>query len=215
VSRFRQIISPLVVGALAAGLFGLPATAASPFAPVILAQTQARFDICWTLTDALTGQFNVESLQVQRDGFAVYYTSRCSDDAESMTSGEGFRVFRRGMLAWQDVGGQDIGYYDAGCMLPSVSGQAVCCTVSVDEDAQYTAVFGRVLKSRALIIEVQFANGGTSRMRLVKDKFAVVTPAITSSATLRLYDQAGILLYQRALDLNTSARSSGSTGCVP
>ena len=211
----RRFALPLAIGALVVGLFALPATAASPFAPTILAHTQARLAVCPSLNSALTGQFNVESLQVQRDGFAVYYTSQCLDDTDALTAGEGFRVYRRGLLDWQDIGGQDIGYYDAGCMLPSLSGQAVCCSVSTGDDGQYTAVFGRALARSTDVVEVTFGNGDAGRMRLVKDKFAIVTPAIVASARLRLYDHDGALLYERTLDLKPWARNTGSTGCAP
>ena len=211
----RRIIMPLAIGALAASLFALPATAASPFAPAILANTQARLDVCPAINSALTGQFNVESLQIQRDGFVVYYTSQCLDETATMTAGAGFRVFRRGVFDWQDTGGQDIGYYDAGCMLPSHSGQAVCCTVSAGDDSQYTAIFGRTLARSTDVVEVTFDNGDAGLMHPVNDKFAIVTPAIVASARLRLYDRDGVLLYERTLDLKPWARNTGSTGCTP
>ncbi len=206
---------PLAVGALVAGLFILPPTSAAPFAPAILAHTQARLSVCPSLNSALSGQFIVESLQVQRDGFSLYYSSLCLDNTDALNPGAGFRVFRRGVFGWVDVGGEDIGYYDAGCMLPSYTGQFVCCTASTGEHGQYTAVFGRVLAKNVDTVEVAYDTGDVGRMRLVSEKFAVASPAIAQGAHLRLYDRDSVLLYERKLDLRLWSRNTGSTGCAP
>jgi len=206
---------PLAAGALVAGLFILPPTSASPFAPAILAHTQARLAICPSFNSALYGQFTVESLQVQRDGFSVYYSSFCLDNTDALNPGAGFRVFQRGVFDWVDVGGEDISYYDAGCMMPSYAGQIVCCTASTGEHGQYTAVFGRVLAKNASTVEVVYDTGDVGRMRVVNEKFAVASPAIAQGAHLRLYDRDGTLVHERALDLRPWARNTGSTGCAP
>lgn len=204
-----------MAGASAAALAILSPTAVSPFAATVLAQTQARLSICPSLDSALAGQFSVQSLQMQREGFTVYYTSLCMDGTDTVRPSEGFRVFRRGGMRWDDAGGEDISYYDAGCFMPTVSGQVVCCAVSTGEEGQYTAIFGRSVSPNVATVEADFSNGDVGRMALVKDKFAIVTPALVTAASLRLYDINGKLLHERTLDLEPSARSTGSTGCVP
>jgi hypothetical protein len=213
--RMWRIVGSLAIGTLISGTLVLSPISLSPFATTILAHTQTRFTICPSPTSVFTEQFNVEALQVQRDGFAVYYTSECTDEMSILQPGEGFRVYSRDALRWVDVGGEDIRYYDAGCMMPSYTGQPMCCSVSTGEEGRYTAVFGRALNKDIDMVEVAFDSGDQSRMRIINGKFAIAISHIATHATLRMFARDGALLHERDLDLRPWARNTGGTGCPP
>lgn len=210
----KRIAVPLIaVGA--ASLLTLPVTTAVPFAPPILAQTQTRLNVCSSLSAALSGKYEVSAVQLMGQGFTVYYTSACADPGAAPTPAAGFRAYRRNWLGWQDLGGEDVSYYDAGCINPSASRRAVCCSVSLGEEAQYTAIFGRANTADVAMVEVAFADGSVGRMQVVNQKFAIANPAVVAWAHLRAFDRNGLVLEDASLDLSEDARASGTTGCVP
>lgn len=210
----KRIALPLIAVS-AASLLTLSVTTAAPFAPPILAQTQTRLNVCSSLSAALSGTYEVASVQLLRDGFTVYYTSACADPGEAPTPAAGFRAYRRNWLGWQDLGGEDVSYYDAGCINPSASRRAVCCSVSLGEEGNYTAIFGRANTPDVAMIEVAFADGSIGRMQVVNQKFAITNPLVVASAQLRAFDHNGRVLEDTALDLSDDARATGATGCVP
>lgn len=205
---------PLIAACVVA-LLTLPVISALPFAPLILAQTQTRLAICPSIRSALWDTFRAEAVQGYPDGFTVYYTALCTNIVDALEPGEGFRTYRRGWLGWQDLGGEDVSYYDAGCINPAASRRAVCCSVSLGEEREYTAVFGRANRPDVALVEVAFANGGVGRMQVVNQKFAIANPSVAAWARLRAFDRNGRVLEDTSLDLSDDARAAGATGCVP
>ena len=212
----KRVILPLVVlGAATCAVFVLPPTLIAPFAAPLLAQTQVRYAACPSIQLALNGSYLVQSLAVLPDGFAVFYRAACDDVSGSTTPTEAFRVVKRGWLSWRDLGGEDISYYDAGCVQPTSTGQSICCTVSLGENEQYTAVFGRAVSPDAQWVEVVFDNGDVTRVGVIGEKFVIASPVVMHSGLIRVLNSAGGLLDSTPLDLSDDARASGTTGCLP
>jgi hypothetical protein len=202
----------LLAGAVALGLSALPPTAQAPFAATILAQTAARLAICPAPADLILNNVRVESLQQAGDGFGVFYSATCLGDGITAPPA-GFLVFQREGYSWQNLGGEDISYYDAGCMTPRVAGQKLCCMVSNGDDSRYTAVFGLVLASNVKQIEIAFADGAVLRSGIVEHRFAIARPAVAQAGELRALASDGRVLDAFPLDLSAGAQMRGITGC--
>jgi hypothetical protein len=210
----RSRLSVIAIGSAMCATLILPPTLVSPFAPPLLAQTQVRWLACPSPQLALKGSYAVQTLVVVRDGFSVFYRAACDDVTGSTTPTEAFRVVKRGWLSWRDLGGEDVSFYDAGCVQPTTSGQSVCCMVSLGEAEQYTAVFGRAVLPSVASVELTFDNGDVGRADVIGEKFVVATPYVASSAYMKVFDARGAVLDTIALDLSDDALASGATGCV-
>lgn len=208
----RATMPVMVAGAVALGLVALPPTAQSPFAAAILAQTLARLAVCPAPADVIDDKVRINSLQVAGDGFGVSYSAACVNDGMTAPPA-GFIVFQRDGFSWQNLGGEDISYYDAGCMTPRIAGQKLCCMVSNGDEGRYTAVFGLVLASNVKIIEVAFADGEVLRSGIVDHRFAVARPGVVDAGEVRALGFDGRVIDAFPLDLSAGAQMHGTTGC--
>jgi hypothetical protein len=202
----------LVVAAMALGLAMLPPTAQSPFAAAILAHTLARLAVCPAPVDVASGKVRIETLHVTGDGFGVVYSAACMGEGIAAPAA-GFLVYMREGWRWQNLGGEDISYYDAGCFLPSVARQKLCCLVSNGVDGNYTAIFGLVLAVNVKIIEITFADGEVLRSTIVNHRFAIARPGVMKAGEVRALDADGGVLETFPLDLSAGAQMHGTTGC--
>jgi hypothetical protein len=202
----------LIAGALALAISALPPAVQAPFAATILAQTVARLAICPALADLIQNNVRVESLQQAGDGFGVFYSASCAGDGITAPPA-GFLVFQRAGFSWQNLGGEDISYYDAGCMTPRVAGQKLCCLVSNGDERTYTAVFGLVLAANVKRIEIAFADGEVIRSSIVDHRFAIARPGVMEAGEMRALAADGRVLDAFRLDLSAGAQVRGTTGC--
>ena len=235
-TRRRRISFLLIsIGAVTVGLLIAPPTLAAPFAVPLLAQTVVRLSVCPAqevdlssgLRDSIgalrnnlahvrtrTQNFRVEATQVFGDGFTTYYRTTCDDLAGGTYDVEGFRTLRRDGIFWRDLGGEELGFYDAGCITTETPGQKMCCSVSMGEQEQYMAVLGHTLTPDVAVVEVDFDNGDVGRMAVTHEKFAISSPHRANSGRIRLFNRSGLLLDEVALDLSADARAAGATGCI-
>jgi hypothetical protein len=207
-----MVVPVLVVGAVALGLAMLPPTTQSPFAAAILAHTLARLAVCPAPADMVSGKVRIETLHVAGDGFGVVYSAACMNDGIAAPAA-GFLVYMREGWRWQNLGGEDISYYDAGCFLPGIAGQKLCCLVSSGYDGNYTAIFGLVLAVNVEIIEIAFADGEVLRSTIVNHRFAIARPGVMKAGVLRALAADGLVLETFPLDLSAGAQMRGTTGC--
>ncbi len=215
-ANLKRVALPLVaIGAAACATVVLPPTLVAPFAAPLLAQTQVRYAACPSVQLALKGGYRVQALVVLRDGFTTFYSAACDDVTGSATPTEAFRVVKRDWLRWRDLGGEDISYYDAGCLQPTHTGQSICCSISLGESEQYTAVFGRAVSPAVTQVEVTFDNGEIARVAITGEKFVIASPHVARTGLIRVLDSTGALLDSIPLDLSDDARASGATGCLP
>jgi hypothetical protein len=216
----RAIVRVVVVGGLILVWAAMPPTVSAPLTAPLLAQTQVRLAVCpiagWGWADQ--NRFRVEALQVFRDGFVVRYAAACDDIATPPPLVDGFRVVRRAGLGWRDLGGEDLLFYDAGCVSLPGTGQLACCNISAGENDEYVAVYGRVLSTNIATVQVIFDNGDVGSAHIIRDKFVVASPHGPDQVTagrMRLLNDGGQVLDEIELDLGNDARAAGTTGCLP
>ena len=210
--RVRQTMPLLIAGAMALGWTALLPAAQSPFTAPILAQTLARFAICSAPMDLINNKVKIESLQEAGDGFSVFYSAVCLGDGVTAPPA-GFLVFQRNGMTWQNLGGEDISYYDAGCLTTRMPGQKVCCLVSNGDDGNYTAVFGLVLASNVKAIEIVYSDGEVLRSSIVDHRFALSRPGVAQRGELRALSNDGLVVESILLDMRVVAQQRGTTGC--
>ena len=212
--RVKQAMPLLVAGAMVLGMAALPPAMQSPFTATILAQTMARLAICPAPADLINNNVHVESLQIAGDGFGVFYSADCAGNGLTAPPA-GFVVFQRDGLAWQNLGGEDISFYDGGCMTPASAGQRLCCLVSNGDDGRYTAVFGLVLAANVKSIQIEFDDGEMLRSAIVDHRFAIARPGVMRGGWVRALAADEGVIDSFLLDMSAMAQGAGATGCRP